>query len=241
MNRERNPSNRMSPIKSDGDITVELSSRSAYRLWNGRERTEEQHGILGVPGFARLIKSLEQAIAQDDPYADYTYMIIENAIEELSESLDADIGKMDALIASKIPSTMKFSAMASVKPIVVPLKFGSRLGFGLVYSLIKADQVALKILQASHLNVLSKKEKFTFLADNERKFRAVMNKVFAFRTTGVTRDDIVSNNEKAIEAQELMGRLEAGYLSGELRSCNAPRLPGWSRAMRGEIRTGSVG
>jgi integrating conjugative element protein (TIGR03761 family) len=216
---------RMASVTSAEDITIEFSTRSAFRLWSGRESTDKQRGILGVAGFARLLRSLEQAVREDDPYADFHFLRIEQSINELSAELNADLAAMTDLIASKIPSAMKVPAAVSEEPTVVPVKFSSRLGFDLVYQVLKVDQIALKVLLASHLALMSAKEKFTALANSERKVRAVMNKVFDYRYTGVTRDDMSATNQKALAAIKAMGELSEEYLSGELRSPNAPKLP----------------
>lgn len=221
----KKPTNRMAPVSGAEDITIELSTRSAYRLWKGREKTEKRKGILGVSGFGRLLRSLEQAIREDDPYADYHYMQIEQAISELSQELDSDLAAMEALIAERVPPAMKVPSVTSDDPVVVPIKFSSRLGFEIVYQVLKVDQIALKILLASHLSLLNAEDKYSYLANSERKVRAVMNKIFEFRYTGVTRDDVAANNQKAQAAEKVMGKLDDGYLSGELRSPNAPKPP----------------
>tara|TARA_R110002167_G_scaffold204404_11_gene408584 strand:+ start:2505 stop:3248 length:744 start_codon:yes stop_codon:yes gene_type:complete len=225
MAQKQQPAKRMAPVVAAEDITVEFSTRSAYRLWSGREKTDKRNGILGVAGFARLLRSMEQAIRDDDPYADYHFLQIEEAIEGLAAELDADLKAMEELIASKVPPQMKLANVVSGDPTVVPVKFSSRLGFNLVYQVLKADQIALKVLLAAHLSLISVEEKFSYLANCERKVRAVMNQLFQYRYLGVTRDDMAANNKKAQAAVSQMGELDEEYLHGTTRSSNAPKLP----------------
>ena len=120
---------------------------------------------------------------------------------------------------------MRLPDVGSKNPVVVPVRFASRLGFQLVYQLLKVDQIVLKILLANHIGILPNKEKFETLARVERKIRSVLHTVFNYKHTAVTRDDLAANNQKALKARELMGDLETGYLEGTMRSDNAPPLP----------------
>jgi integrating conjugative element protein (TIGR03761 family) len=120
---------------------------------------------------------------------------------------------------------MRIPDIGSKQPLVVPVRFASRLGFQLVYQLLKVDQIVLKVLLANHIGLLPNREKFETLKRVEKRVRSVIHMVFVYRHTGVTRDDVAANNKKAEKAIEMMGDLEPGYLDGSLRSDNAPPLP----------------
>ncbi|PCJ88257.1 MAG: TIGR03761 family integrating conjugative element protein [Thiotrichaceae bacterium] len=216
---------RMASIETKQDIEIELATRPAVRLFQGREKTAKRHGILGLPGFSKIIRGIEQAVRDDDPYADYHFHQIEQAIEDLTFDLDGELKDITAFIDENIPSAMRLPEIGSKNPVVVPVRFASRLGFQLVYQLLKVDQIVLKVLLANHIGLLPNKEKFETLARVEKRVRGVFHLVFAYRHTGVTRDDIAANNKKAQKAIEFMGDLEHGYLNGTNRSDNAPPLP----------------
>ena len=220
-----NHTQRMASIETKQDIEIELATRPAVRLFQGREKTPKRHGILGLPGFSKIIRGIEQAVREDDPYADYHFHQIEQAIEDLTFDLDSELKDIKAYIDENIPSAMRLPEIGSKNPVVVPVRFASRLGFQLVYQLLKVDQIVLKVLLANHIGLLPNKEKFETLARVEKRVRGVFHLVFAYRHTGVTRDDIAANNKKAQKAIELMGDLEHGYLDGTNRSDNAPPLP----------------
>lgn len=215
----------MAAIASKQDITIELATRPAHRLWQGREKTAKKYGILGLPGFCKLMRGMEQAIRNDDPYADRNFHVIEQAVEDLSFDLDSELKDIESYIEEHIPSAMKLPEIGSKNPVVVPVRFASRLGFQMVYQILKVDQIVLKVLLASHIGLLPNKEKFETLARVERKVRSVIHLVFNYRHTGVARDDMAANNNRAQQAKELMGDIEQGYLEGTTRSKNAPALP----------------
>lgn len=56
---------------NNDDITIDLISNAAKWIWQGREKSKSKSGILGVPGFFNFMRVLEQAIQNDDPYADF--------------------------------------------------------------------------------------------------------------------------------------------------------------------------
>lgn len=210
-------------VKSD--IKIEIATRPALRIWNGRLKTDQKHGILGLPGFCKILKGIEQAIKEDDPYADYHYHSVEQSIMALEFDLDSQLQDMEKYINDNVPPAMKLSEVGSKQPEVVPIRFASRLGFKLVYQLLKLDQIVLKVLLANHIGILSNSEKFEIIGKTEKRFRGVINTVFNYTHTGVTRDDMAANNQKGQKAKSVMGELERGYLEGTVRSENAPSLP----------------
>lgn len=220
-----NKTQKMAAIGAKQDIEIELATRPALRLWQGREKTPKRHGILGLPGFCKVVRGIEQAVRDDDPYADYHYHRIEQAIDDLTFDLDSELKDIQSFIDENIPPAMRLPDVGSKNPVVVPIRFASRLGFQLVYQLLKVDQIVLKVLLANHIGLLPNKDKFETLARVEKRVRSVLHMVFSYRHTGATRDDMAANNQKAQKAKELMGELETGYLEGTLRSDNAPPLP----------------
>ncbi len=216
---------KMASIGAEQDIEIELATRPALRLWEGREKTENRYGIIGLPGFCSILRGMEQDIKQDDPYADYHFHRITQAIKELSADLSAELKAIEGFIDESVPPAMKLPEVGSKNPVVIPIRFSSRVGFQMIYQLLKVDQIVLKILLANHIGLMETKEKFQRIARIEKRVRSVLHLAFNFRHTGVNRDDMANNNPKARKAIELMGELEQGYLEGTVRADNAPPLP----------------
>lgn len=216
---------KMAAIAAQGTIEIELSTRPALRLWEGREKTEKRHGILGLPGFCKIMRGIEQSVRNDDPYADYYYQQIEAGIDDLADDLDRELRDVEVYLEENVPPAMRLPNVGSDKPTVVPVRFASRLGFQMVYQILKVDQIVLKVLVANHIGLLPNKAKFETIARVEKRVRSLMHMIFSYRHTGVTRDDMAANNQKAQKAIEAMGELEQGYLDGSARSDNAPPLP----------------
>ena len=83
----------------------------------------------------------------------------------------------------------------------------------------KADLINFKGINYFH------NEKYQSMAFIEKKVRSVIYKIFMYKFTGVTRDDMSANNQKALQAIEAMGILSEDYLAGLTRSEDAPNLP----------------
>lgn len=225
MEKTSTKSTKMGAIAAQGTIEIELSTRPALRLWQGREKTDKRHGIIGLPGFSKIMKGIEANIRADDPYADYHYTIIEQAIDDLRAHLEMEERDITAFLAENVPTAMRLPDVGSENPTIVPVRFVSKLGFQLTYQVLKVDQIVLKILSANHIGLLSNSVKFETLSRLEKKVRAVMHLIFAYQNVGVTRDDMASNNKKAQQAIDRMGPLEKGFLEGTTRSESAPSLP----------------
>jgi len=220
-----NDNQKMAAIAAQGTIEIELSTRPALRLWEGREKTDKRHGILGLPGFCKIMRGIEQSVRNDDPYADYYYEKIEQGVDSLALDLDRELKDVESYLDENVPPAMRLPSVGSDEPTVVPVRFASRLGFQMVYQILKVDQIVLKVLVANHIGLLPNKAKFETIARVEKRVRSLMHMIFSYRHTGVTRDDMAANNQKAQKAVEAMGDLEQGYLDGSVRSENAPPLP----------------
>lgn len=220
-----NKEQKLAPLTTVDDITIELSSRPAVRLWNGRKKTDKNYSVLGLPGFCKLMRGIEDSVRKDDPYADYYYHQIEIAIQNIAMEIQSERKAIEALLKETIPESMRLPEVKSRNPVVYPVRFASRIGFQMLYQILAADSVMLKHLQAHHVAVITTYDKNGMSGRLEQKIRGVMNMVFKYKHTGVTRDDMASNNKVCQKAKTQMGIIPDEYLTGEMRSDNAPFLP----------------
>lgn len=216
--------NRVAPIVAQGQIELELHTKSALRLWFGRAKTKEKHGIMGLPGFSAKMRILENNIRKDDPYAYYHFDMMSKEILSLSKDYDDMDNDIEAILAT-IPRALKVPSVASNNPTNFDINFASRLGFRTMYQLIKADNIAMKIIKAAHIDLLSVSERIKMLNLIETRMRALFNTSYQYVNCDVTRDDMAANNQRARNAIAKMGELPEGYLTGEIVIENAPRLP----------------
>lgn len=225
MPKQSTQNSELGAIRSKTDITVDVATRPALRVWSGRDKTADRRGILGVPGFASITRTLEEQVKLDDPYADFHFIQIEDAIAKLRSELDQELQGITSFIDENVPPAMTLPDIGSNQPCVLPIRFASRHGFAMLYELLKMDRIVMKTLLANHIGLLNTQEKFATLNRLEARMRTALYTAYAYRVTGVTRDDMAANNKAAQRAISVMGELKTEYLEGTTRSPNAPKLP----------------
>ena len=216
---------KLAPLRTVDDITIKLSSRAAVRLWEGKKKVGNNYSVIGVPGFCKMLRGIEDAIRSDDPYADYYFHQIEIAIETLNAELTQELKSIGEIIADSISGQMTLPEIENRNPSVYPVRFASRLGFQLVHQLLLVDRIYLQYAQAHYVALISMAQKATFGNKMERRIRGIMNMVFKFVNCNVSRDDIAAGNQVAQRAIKKMGEIPQEYLTGETRSEEAPFLP----------------
>lgn len=215
----------LGPLNSQDDMTVQLSTRPILRIWFGREKTEQVAGIVGFISFCKSLRMINNAVKNDDPYADYYFLQIERAIVDLEDDLSEISKQVEVLLSKFLNSSISLPAVSSKRPATMPVRVSSPLAFQMMFKLSTADNLVMKLHQANHIGILPNTEKEKYIRSIERRFRSVMYLTRKFRNTGVTRDDMAANNPVARKAIGEMGELEIHYLHGTTRSDFAPKLP----------------
>lgn len=219
------PKNEPGSLSSSQDMTVTLSSKPTVKLWHGRNKTDKHAGVVGFAGFSALLNKLGQAVTQDDPYADYHFHQVEQAINDLGNELSEIAEDVEIQIERVTTDAASLPSVTSVKPVIVPVRFSSPLAYQLLYKLIAADKLIVRLQQATHIGVMPSTAKLSLVSSIESKFRSIMNKPFSYKHTGVTRDHVSSKAPQFVKAVKEMGVIDEDYLIGTLRSDFAPMLP----------------
>ena len=87
-------------LRFKGNPEIEVHTKTALMLWNGREKSENEAFIISVPSYLKRLYNMEDAIKQDDPYADRTYYEIQEAIEEAKELYNAKKQEIQDILGS---------------------------------------------------------------------------------------------------------------------------------------------
>jgi integrating conjugative element protein (TIGR03761 family) len=204
--------------------TIQLITNVALFLWNGRERTENKAYIMSMPELLRRVRNMESAIQQDDPWADKTYLALQEAIDEAEHAFQAKKEELEAVVEQG-HSRISFPSAVTKSPVEREIVDHSRLGFRVLEVLALADDTARLILEAQHRGRIDAREKVLLVKSVESIFRAMMSHVSKWRYFGVTRDDVAGNTQPAQKAKAAFGEIEQEYLDGSLRSKFAPELP----------------
>lgn len=203
---------------------IELVTNVALFLWRGREKTANKAYIMSMPTFLRRTRNMESAIRQDDPWADKTYLSLQEAIDEAEQAFIAKKEELEEVVNDS-HARIVFPDAVNKSTIEQEIVDHSRLGFRALEVLLLADDTARLILEAQHRGRIGMREKALLIKSVESIFRSMMSHVSRWKYFGVTRDDVAGNTKPAQAAKAAMGPIEEEYLSGNLRSRFAPDLP----------------
>ncbi len=222
--------------KLRSEIQLTLHSYHAVRLWQGRKpRTDEKHqGVLGLTGYISMCGTISNAAANDDPYADWMLIQIEERVEQAKKRLGTLKEEIQSIIDS-IPSQLSISENLNVSPARLPVFVSTQAGYQGVYLIIQFDELARKLLLATHVGLLGRKDKEVLMDQAAHQLRSVFALTQNYRNTGVTRDDIAANNARAREAIEKYGLPPDEVLKGTIRSSYAPAIVRKTGLAAGEV------
>ncbi|WP_434984237.1 PFL_4669 family integrating conjugative element protein [Pseudomonas protegens] len=204
-------------------ISLTLHTHHAARIWQGRTAREGAHSIMGMAGYISVTNLIKQTAAQDDPYADWAIVQLEekltqakNGMLELTQQLDR--------IRQDLPTQIDMSDNLNIHPVTLPLYIGSQLGFLAVYLLTDYDTLVRRTLLAHHTALIGRRDMEAWIDDGAHLLRSLFGQAQRYRNAGVTRDDMATNNARALAAIEKFGLPPTDILEGHHRSQFAPPI-----------------
>lgn len=204
-------------------IHLTMHTHHAARIWQGRQAREGVKPIMGMGGFISVTNTLKLASAQDDPYADWFMILLEEKLVQAKAGMDEMLGQLDKLIRH-IPTQVDVGENLNIQPVTLPLYIGSQLGFLAVYLLTDYDTLVRRVLLAHHTALISRADMERWLDRGAHLLRSVFGLAQRYRHAGVTRDDMAASNARAREAIEKYGLPPQDILEGSHRSQYAPPI-----------------
>ncbi|MGH8547055.1 MAG: PFL_4669 family integrating conjugative element protein, partial [Methylococcales bacterium] len=199
---DRNPSQ---PGTLRSQVTMEIQTGLAQRLVHGRERGEGVEPIIGVIGFGQRTRALWQAAGDDDPYADWTLLKIEESIHSAKHTIDEHSRRIGEVLAGM--EGFRIEIAQSLEAIRVPLQFSNPYGYMGAYLVADFDVLSRTVLTARHLGLIDRLRSDEILRSAGRAIRRTFNYAVQWRFTGVNREDIRQMNQNAERARQRMGEV----------------------------------
>lgn len=205
-----------------GGAVLTLQTRQAQRLVKGRGYSADKPAIIGLIGFANLVRSVWHGARADDPYADWWMLKIHDALDHTKRELS----NMERTIASRFEdmSAIEVASPSSLKPARVSLNFSNPYAFRAAHLVGAFDALVCKVLSARHVGLLARDETERTLHQSSRVVRRVLLSPVGYRFMGVTRQDVEHGTAKALQARDAMGELPSDVLEGIRRAPHAPRV-----------------
>jgi len=182
------------------DAKILLYTRLAQSMFN----YSWQHGKMGLLQFSKLTSTVWKAANLDDPYADWilvkTYKALDKGREKLQvleKQLELELGQIRGIATMPI---------LNANPNAYPLQFSTVFGYMGAAFLADADYVLRQILTLKRLGIPIQNDVCSI-----NHVVKCLQDVFAiprqWRHTGITRKDMLEQNEKAHETIALFGQI----------------------------------
>lgn len=204
-------------------MTLQIHTRQASRIWYGRRAGDNKPGILGLAGFMSITNKINIGSRQDDPYSDMWMLRIEEKIDQTKVQLETLRKEVDEVFKS-VPSTFTLSENVNIQPANLPIFAGSHLGYLAIYVLAQYDEIVRKALLASHIALIGRVTLEHWLDRGDQYLRSLLGTVTFYRFSGTTRKDFAEGNAAARSAIEKFGEVPQDILDGTRRSRFSPPL-----------------
>ena len=167
-----------------GGATLTLQTRQAQRLVKGRGYSAEKPAIIGLIGFANLVRTLWHGARADDPYADWWLLKVHDAlgVRRSGSSSPLEQGIVDAIRGAWARSTLH--APASIKPARIALNFSNPYAFRAAGLIGRFDALVCKVLSARHVGLLGRDEAERTLHQGGRWVRRALQSAGRLPTHG---------------------------------------------------------
>lgn len=225
---QQEDNHRGAPGALRGEVTVKLHTREAYRLFTGldprtHERTKGARSSLF--SFEKSCQSIEFAVQNDDPYADYYFYHLHERINETHTKLKAEMKQFSEWLRNKLPDGISYSESTSQNPTVLPVRARTKLFFLALYLALDVDKYCRMVYLACHFALIPKNTQSQLIFDKLNAVRSITEEANKYRHTDAIRDDFAANNARARAAIEKHGfTLQDEFLRGDTRSTLAPEV-----------------
>lgn len=214
-----------------GQSVMTVKTHLAQQLVFGRptsSRADGKRAIIGLIGFAGMLKPIFTAAKLDDPYADHWLLEIEAAIEAAAVELGELRDGVEQVLARR--PDIQHTVAQSVKPVEVPLYFSNQLAFRAAYLVNDFDMLVCVTQTARHVAAITTTKSNALIQRGSKMIRRTFTSASGYRYTGVSRADIAHGTARAGEALARWGALPQAILAGTRRAEYGPPLPADSYA-----------
>jgi integrating conjugative element protein (TIGR03761 family) len=207
-----------------GDAWLEIHTRQAQRLIRGRRRSGDKPAITGLLGFATQLNLIWQAASEDDPYAHWWLIKIEESIATAQAFLAEQVARMETLCTGT--ARFQLSISHSRRPQTVLLQFATPYAYRAAQLLGEFDCLVCQCLTLKHIGACAPNQLTEIIETAAHQVRRVFCLPQDFRVFAIDSADVRQHTQRAEQARTHLGELPADILAGECRATFAPRREG---------------
>lgn len=208
---DQSESDTESPGVLRGAARLTVHTHQALRLVKGRAGTTKKPAIIGLLGFARLLRPIWEGVRADDPYADCWILKVQEALDRAEHVLLDERMELDRRVTQV--STIHIEPAASVKPFSMPLQFTNPYAFRGARLLADYDALVRGIRTAAHMGLSTRVDTERALHRLGRCLRRAFMSPIGYHGLGITRVDVETQTARALRACELMGQVPEDILT----------------------------
>lgn len=219
---------RLSPAPDDEGATLQTASspkQPSHLILRGtltlKTYFAHKH-FFKLLSFAGKVKLIYQAAKQDDPYADFYLLKIEEALCDAKVSLEKSLALHQSIIASA--PGLKMGLVDTHQSMTMPVYFGTPYAYLAVRVLLTLDEIVCCILSQKQLGFPLKQPIKAILWEMSQPWRQALLKANDWKSTGVTRQDVIQHTPLAEQVIKLLGTLDSRIIDQTQRSRLAPKI-----------------
>ena len=203
------------------EIFLTLQTRHAQALVRGRD-TPGHSRIVGLVSFADRVRLIWNGAQNNDPYADWWLIKIEDSINTSLKTIDTKHEEVKAKLETT--RAMRITPAESKDPFRLELRFGTPYAFRAATMLGNFDALVTDALTAKHIGEVTSTECQNLIFDRAQKIRSTFNMPFMYRFLNIDRARPTTWEGVRTRAERLMGVLPDDIAVGKRRATLAPAI-----------------
>lgn len=219
------------PGRLQGEVALIVHTRHALTLARGRKLTlpkkkesfqKKNPRIPGLIDFGRQIQVVRMAAGADDPLADWMLIRVEEAMEKARVAIAERLEQVMKALNAR-PS-VRVTLAQSEAPVKIRLAFGSSYTYQVAYLIEDYDRLCMAALTATHVALMRRDEASRAIESCASMLRGALSLPFNYTYRMLTRTDVRQNNQRALQAMEMLAEVPPDVVSGERRAAYAPEI-----------------
>lgn len=206
---------------------IELHTDLANSVFDGRKQETDADGvekarIIGLRGFADVLRIIWYDARRDNPYADWWMLKVERGLNDAARELEITTKEYRAILDER--SCLEVRVLGSPMPHRRWVSFKNPLAYNALRLLSQLDNLLMVVLECANQNLISRNEATKISHAAAAAIVRTLRIALAYKHYELTRKDLRNGTAYARRAVEHMGTVPKCVLEGTQRSGCAPPI-----------------